>query len=524
MSGASYVVVGVSSRRLRQSAANCAGEGYATMICAQLTNKVAWLLPAMVAGLVLMCEGAIFGEGEPQAPLVAVAPSVMAPAPSATAGTPTGVTPPIAIPAPVPPTTELVTPPLPAGTPVILPTNRPITVKEAIAAALQHQSQVAIAAAAARAAAGATRQAESAYFPTVSVSARHTRVGPAGTTGSVGGTFTVGGYTTTVGANQLIYDFGKTPAAVGQARRLEESAQDSLALTRQDTVNAVKQAYYTLLENQRLVEVQQANVAAKQASLDLARARFTAGVAPRADVISAEAALASAAFNLATAQNAAAVSRVTLNTSIGTDVRTPIVVEETEEEAPAFTPDTLVQDALSTRRDVAQSRAQVSAAEEALRVARTNNLPDVSVFGDYGLRGSSFIGGDRSWSYGVSIQWPFFDVGLTAGRVEQAKGNLDSARAQLVLSEQNASANVVQAYLNLQTAEQKVASAAAEVANAEESLRVAMGRYQAGVAIYIEVINAQTALVTARTDQVNALYGLSIARAALKLAMGIEEQ
>jgi outer membrane protein TolC len=446
--------------------------------------------------------------------------------PPAAATPPAAVTPPVAISAPVAPISELVLPPIPSGAPTIVPVDRPITVKEAVAAALEHQSQIAIAAANAAAAAGRTRQALSAYFPTLSLSAEHNRIGPAATggTGAVGGRFTVGGYTTSIAGTQLIYDFGKTPSQVGQARQSEESALDSLAQTRQDTVNQVKQAYYSLLQNQRLVEVQRSNVASQRAHLDEARARFTAGVAPRADVVTAETALASATFNLATAQNTAAVSRVTLNTALGIDVRTPVIVQQAEEPAPAVTPATLVEEALARRRDIAQLRAQVSAAENALRAARTTNLPDLLLVGAYGLRGGTFPGDTRSWSYGVSLQWPFFDVGVTRGGIEVARANVQGARAQLIQGEQTASSEVVQAYLNVQTAAQKVTSAAAEVANAEESVRVATGRYQAGVAIYIEVIDAQTAQVTARTDQTNALYGLSIARAALTRALGLEEQ
>jgi outer membrane protein TolC len=58
------------------------------------------------------------------------------------------------------------------------------------------------------------------------------------------------------------------------------------------------------------------------------------------------------------------------------------------------------------------------------------------------------------------------------------------------------------------------------VANAEENFRLTTGRYQAGLATYVEVTDAETALVTARTNQVNAQYDLSIARAALKRALG----
>jgi outer membrane protein TolC len=106
--------------------------------------------------------------------------------------------------------------------------------------------------------------------------------------------------------------------------------------------------------------------------------------------------------------------------------------------------------------------------------------------------------------------------------VEETQANVRSALANLRQGEQTVGSEVVQAYLDVRTADQKVKAAAAEVANAEEGLGLATGRYQAGVAAYIEVIDAETALITAQTNQVNAVYGLSIARAALARALGME--
>ena len=426
-------------------------------------------------------------------------------------------------PPPAPPTPTL--PPLPPGVQSQVPTEGPLTLREAIGLALREQPQVALAASAASAAAGRTRQAISAYLPSISVSSQYTRTGPGPSgVGAVGGRFVVGGYTTSFTTQQLLYDFGKTPAQIAQARDQQESARQAFAQTRQDVVNQVKQAYYTLLQNQRLVAVQQQNVADQQAHLELAQARFKAGLAPRADVVRADTAVADAVLNLASAQNTAAISRVTLNLTMGVDVRSPTRPEETEEPLPTLPdPAALVAQALTDRPDVQQARADVEAAQQALHQARVGNLPSLVTNANYGLRGTSFPPTQNSWAVGLGLQWAFLDWGLTAGRVQEAEGNLHSARARLRQAQQTASSDVVQAYLNVQTADEKVTASKAGVANAEEGLRVATGRYQAGVAAYIEVIDAETALLTARTNQVNAQYGLSTARAALTRALGIEE-
>lgn len=421
---------------------------------------------------------------------------------------------------------ELQVPPLPAGAPSPVPTGRAISLPEAIAIALANQPQLALAAYSSDAARERVRETASGLYPTLSISAQHTRTGPSqgGGTAAVGSQFTTGGYTTNFSARELIWDFGKTPATVGQARNLAEAARQALAQTRQDTINQVKQSYYALLQSHELLGVQQQTVNDQQAHLELTQGRFEAGVAPRSDVATAEAAVADAVLNLATAQNAAAAARINLNIALGIDVRTPTLVEQTEEAGPSVVdPAALVEQAFSNRPAVGQSRADVAAADNALRVTRANNLPGFFLNGNYGLAGSTFPPERASWAYGVSMTWPLVDVGLTKGRIREAEANLLAAQAQLRQTEQTVSSQVIQAYLNVQTARQKVAAAEAEVASAEESLRLHTGRYEAGVAAYIEVTDAETAALTARTNLVNARFGLSTSLAALESALGVVE-
>jgi outer membrane protein len=168
-----------------------------------------------------------------------------------------------------------------------------------------------------------------------------------------------------------------------------------------------------------------------------------------------------------------------------------------------------------------QLRESVEAAGKGLRAALTSNFPAFYLNGNYGLEGKEFPPTATSWAYGMSVSWPMFDVGQTRGLIQQARANLASAQASVVQGEQSVAAEVVQDYLNVQAAEQQVAASATDVAKAQENLRVALGSYQAGVVPYINVTEAQTALVTAETSQVNARYSLSMARAALARALGM---
>jgi outer membrane protein TolC len=80
--------------------------------------------------------------------------------------------------------------------------------------------------------------------------------------------------------------------------------------------------------------------------------------------------------------------------------------------------------------------------------------------------------------------------------------------------------DVSQAYLNLLTARQKLTTATAEQTNAEEALRLAQGRYKAGVGVFLDVLDAENALVAANTNRVNARNGVDQAIVQLAHAIG----
>ncbi len=288
-----------------------------------------------------------------------------------------------------------------------------------------------------------------------------------------------------------------------------------------DVVLQVKQAFYTYLQNTRLVSVNEANVQNQQAHLALAQARLRSGLGLPSDVVRAQTAVAEALLNLNLARNNASVSRVNLATFMGIDPRTPLQAADTSEPArDQLDVNTLVTQAIQVRPEVVQAQAALRGAEHGLSAARTSNAPSLGANVGLATRGPNFPPENSSFSVGASIQWNPFDVGLTAGRIREARAGVEQAQAQLTNAQLAVTQDVSQAYLNLLTADQRVDSATAEIANAQESVRLAEGRFRAGLGTFIEVTDAQNALLTAQTNRVNAVSAVDQARAALSRAVG----
>lgn len=489
--------------------------------------------------------GRITAKGGPTSPSPGASPS---PAPAL---------PPIYVPnmqpVVVPPPVRLPGPTEPSGD---IP-NRPLTAEEAARIALLHQPSVVVARAAVAAARGRTMQVQAGLLPGLSLSGNYTNTdvtsnlrtnvisasqigttsgatatatanqsgAAASSAAAAGGTaaLTTPGYQVAASLRQLLFDFNHTRDAVRQLLELERVALANLTRVQADLVLQVKQSFFTLLQNERLVTVNETNVRNQQEHLALAEARFRAGLGLPADVVRAQTAVAEAVFNLTQARNNASLARVTLSVQLGLDPRTPIVPAESSE-PPVTTqdPQDLFVVALQRRPEVAQAEALVRSSQWGVRAAHSTDAPALSGTLGFTGRGTTFPPTDtETFTAGLVLQWSFFDGGLTAGRVREARANVESAQAQLQSTRLTVLSDVSQAWLNLRTAEQGLVTSASGVANAEESLRLATGRYRAGLGTFIDVLDAESALLTAQTNQVNARTSVDTAHAALVRAMGL---
>jgi len=156
--------------------------------------------------------------------------------------------------------------------------------------------------------------------------------------------------------------------------------------------------------------------------------------------------------------------------------------------------------------------------------ARSGYKPSIQAFAGYNWHSSQFDAAlDREvngWAVGGQLNWNIFDGLATRGRVIQAKAQqeraqveLDDARRRIELEVRTAHSTFVEAREVLQSQE-KVQE------QAEEALRLARARTEAGTGTQLEVLDAETSLTQARATQVLALHDYAIARARLERATG----
>jgi hypothetical protein len=129
----------------------------------------------------------------------------------------------------------------------------------------------------------------------------------------------------------------------------------------------------------------------------------------------------------------------------------------------------------------------------------------------------------NTWNFGLTLTWNFFQGGLTYGRVREAEQNVQSATAAVSVQRLQVRFDVEQAEATLVGNKETVVAAGDAVFNAKEQLRLAEGRYQAGIGTIIELSDAQVQLTQASAQLVQAQYNLATARAKLLAALGRQE-
>ena len=330
---------------------------------------------------------------------------------------------------------------------------------------------------------------------------------------------------------QVLYSGG----GVKNALDAQKLARESALLELQGVINTalldVRTRFYNVLFMREQTKVQEENVRLLREQLQTAKNRFNAGASSNFEVLRAEVAVANAQPSLIRARNGYRIAIDELRQAIG--YSNPRM--ESARKLPEFvgtldfTPVSYdLQDALRTARDNRPELQRLEklekAREAAVKVARADYQPDLSVVGGYQFRKNNFS--DRfndsldGWSIGLESKWAIFDGRATAGRVAQARSRLNQAKLLTSESTLAVEVEVRRAYSSLQEAAELAESATKVVEQAEEALRLADARYAAGSATQLDVLEARVSLTDSRNNQLQANYSHNVAVAAMRKAIG----
>ncbi len=337
-------------------------------------------------------------------------------------------------------------------------------------------------------------------------------------------------------ASLPIYTGGRISAGIDQARAGILSADAQLDGAAQDLILNVVTAYVDVLRDREALRIRANSVALLEEQLRAATDRFEVGVATRTDVKQAEARLqgARASYAGAKAQLEASLSiyEVFVGEVAGDLAPTPA--------APAV-PDgyeAALATALSENPDLKALRQAERAAEQAVRSARGETRPSVSIVGaanaqetfDQEALGISPTGEfvnlapdnyrDTSVSVFAQASVPLFQGGVLRSRIRAARLEREQARLQTLNAERQITASIAQAWYGNIAAEQAITASERQVEAAEIAYEGAQEELSVGTRTTLDVLDQEQQLLEARLGLINAERDSYVATYQLLRAMG----
>ncbi len=315
-----------------------------------------------------------------------------------------------------------------------------------------------------------------------------------------------------------LYAGGRNVAGRQAARANTEAAKQESAAVRNALGFEVSRAFHTVLKTRQFIQAADAAVNSFETNLVVAGKRLDGGTLLRSDVLDIEVRLAQAHEDLVRARNAKALAERALRNLLGIEDGEFIVVDTAPIVSAPHSGD------FSQRPELTAARERESAAQAQVRGSKSGYQPRVSAFGsvdyDYGwvTRGDG-----RSYSAGVMAQWDLWDGFSTRSKIREAKANLESAHEEQRKLRLALDFEVEQARLDLKAADERLAVGSKTVEQAAESAKLTRGRFEQGLALSTQLIDSETALVSARVRRAEAESDQRIAVAALRKALALPQ-
>lgn len=324
-----------------------------------------------------------------------------------------------------------------------------------------------------------------------------------------------------VAARLNVYTGGRVHALVSKNEALYDVAVARLGTAETQVSFLTRQAYHSVLLSESLVLTGEKGLDAAEAQFELAKSRFDAGTTARFDVLRAQTQLSEAEQNLIQAKNQVQTARMALNRLLGAPLdkqyklSAPVQPEAQTEDIAA-----LVSLADGQRSEILAARAQLEAAGTGIKLARSENLPQLELMTAYQVLKENSPLQSSGPILSAMLTVPLFGGGKTHSDAQEARAIVDTARANLDDTRRMVEQEVRQSWLDLQATESIQKTAQSRLALAEEAHDIAVVRYKAGVSTAVEVADAIASLTAARTNMDKAASGHGIAYAALQRALG----
>ncbi|HET6957259.1 MAG TPA: TolC family protein [Vicinamibacterales bacterium] len=411
-----------------------------------------------------------------------------------------------------------------AAAPVAAQTGPALSLRDAEARALQNHPQVLAGRYLAQAGSEMTREARSAYFPTVygNVTGAAAQDNSRITAGGLNNPIILDRVAAGVSFAQLVTDFGRTSDLVQTASLRAQALEQGAVTDRSDVLLRVDRSYFNALRAQAILRVAVETVNARQLVADQVSALAASNLKSGLDVSFAKVNLSEAQLLLLQARNDSAAALAGLAAALGQgDAPAYVLSEEPLPPPPPIDEAALVAQALRDRPDVSAERFASESSAKFAQAERALWFPTVSAIGAAGITPirQDTLAAQYS-AIGINVAVPLTNGNLFGARRAEATLRAQAESERLRDLENRVSRDVRVALLDAQTGFQRLDLTNQLLDQASQAQDLAESRYNLGLSSIVELTQAQLNKTRAEIEQASARYDYQARMAALRYQTG----
>jgi outer membrane protein TolC len=307
-----------------------------------------------------------------------------------------------------------------------------------------------------------------------------------------------------------------------------EAQKQNYTKDEQQLVLDIKNAYWNLFKVIKVKSAVDENIDLINAHLTDIKNFFDQGLATKNDVLKVQVQLAEAQLRQIDAKNNVELARSSLNNIIGLPLSTNTSVQSdvsiTEEPVPDL--DQLIKEAMENRPELKAMDFQLKAGESGITLAQSNWYPQIYLTGNYYYSRPNqriFPAEDKfkgTWDVGVGLSWDIWNWLSTSDQTKEAEAQYEQVKDSYKSLKDGITLEVTQNYLNLLKAKEKVTTADQSVHQAEENYRVTDETFKNGLILNSDLLDAEFALMQAKTNYVQSVADYELAKANLEKSIG----
>lgn len=331
-----------------------------------------------------------------------------------------------------------------------------------------------------------------------------------------------------VGLTQPIYMGGKIRAYNQLAGLSEKLAESGREQELQNVILETDEAYWQIVSLVNRQKLAGKYVEALQKFGHDIEVMYQTGVATKADVLTVKVKLNQAEMTLTRVENGISLSRMLLNQICGLPIDTILLLkEEVTGLLPVSAPRQInIEQVYGNRPEINSLMFASDIYKKKEKIARSEYLPTVAFMANYLTMTPSFFDGistklDGMWSVGIGVKAPVFHWGASRKAVRSARAETSQINFKLQEAREKIELQVNQAQFKIKEAVKKMEMAQSNKEKADENLKYANLGFQEGTIPVLNVLEAQTAWLSAQSDLVDTQIEMKLCEVYLKKAYGI---